>query len=474
MSVFAVASGHYLTSQAASSILEQGGNAYDAILAAMMMSFVAEPLLSSPGGGGFMLAGPVDEAPLAYDFFAHTPYIHPTEINQLSVDFYPIQGDFGDRQQEFHIGATSCALPLVIAGLYTIHQQLATLPLDQLAQPAIQTAKNGLKINQQQASVAQILQPIIQSTTAAQQLYANMEQGMTWKNPQLAAFLDSLSRQEDQQWFYQGPVMKDVCSQTGVLLTHKDCQSAQANVQKPLHLSINDYQFYTSPLPSTGGNYVVEQLKQASQYNEITHQHLYAMQQVNHIMLPAEMNRGTSHISVVDGQGNLASMTLSNGEGNGMVLPEYGFMMNNFLGEEDINPNGFFAWDPGQKMKSMMAPSLIINNQNRIALGTGGSNRIKTALYQVSHRIIQGQSLKEAINAPRIHYEKQHLDIEPGLNTQTIQQLKNTAPNHTEWQQCSLYFGGINAVQYGNCTLGYADFRRNGCGMTGFSKDQVD
>ena len=93
-----------------------------------------------------------------------------------------------------------------------------------------------------------------------------------------------------------------------------------------------------------------------------------------------------------------------------------------------------------------MAPSLIMNDTQRMALGTGGSNRIKTALFQVAHRILSGQDLKSAINAPRIHFENDHIDIEPGLAEQVQSALVNACPDHTLWKEPNLYFGGINGI----------------------------
>lgn len=466
MSAYAIASGHPLTSQAAATMLKQGGNAYDAVLAAMMMSFVAEPLLSSPGGGGLMLAGPIDGSPIACDFFALTPQVHPASLDRDQVDFYPIMGNFGDRQQQFHVGAAACAVPLAVAGIYAIHESLATMPLDALAAPAIQAANQGVVVNQQQAFVTQVLDPIITSNPTTHAVFSGLKQGHVWKNPQLASFLDTLSKQ-DHDWFYQGEVAKWLCQQTGTLLTLEDFAAAQVGVGPSLAWQAGQWHIHTAPTPSAGGQYVLDQLQSRVGQSSLPLQHLQAMQSIAMRPKAAETARGTSHISVVDAQGNLASMTLSNGEGNGHTLSPYGFMMNNFLGEEDINPNGFFAWQPGQKMHTMMAPSLMINSEQRIALGTGGSNRIKSALYQAISRISQGQDLKQAINAARIHHEKNHLDIEPGHPKADLAQMTASCPNHTIWSSPNLYFGGINAVQHGAQTLGYADFRRHGCGITG-------
>ena len=125
----AVAAGHPQTAAAARQILLQGGQAFDAILAAMMMSFVSEPLLASPGGGGFLLAAGPDQPPRLLDFFSDTPTTDSAGIAQDGIDFYPIEGNFGTRSQEFHIGHAAAAVPGVPAGIHKIHQQLCSLPL---------------------------------------------------------------------------------------------------------------------------------------------------------------------------------------------------------------------------------------------------------------------------------------------------------------------------------------------------------
>jgi gamma-glutamyltranspeptidase/glutathione hydrolase len=184
----------------------------------------------------------------------------------------------------------------------------------------------------------------------------------------------------------------------------------------------------------------------------------------------AEVTRGTTHMSVADGMGNLASLTLSNGEGNGQVLEGCGFMMNNFLGEEDINNQGFFNWQGKQRMRSMMSPTLIVGDDNQFAIGTGGSNRIKTTLFQViNHLLNHNKILKHAIDSPRMHFENGHLDIEPGFSKTDLAYLKKHNPIHSEWLNHNLYFGGVNAVQTGKTVAAVGDFRRHGCGLVGWS-----
>ena len=109
--------------------------------------------------------------------------------------------------------------------------------------------------------------------------------------------------------------------------------------------------------------------------------------------------RGTTHISVIDADGNAAAASLSNGEGNGFIVGKFGFMLNNMLGEEDLAPEGLGPWREGVRLSSMMAPTIIAERDGSVtALGTGGSNRIRTAILQVAVNLLdRGMSLEDAV-----------------------------------------------------------------------------
>lgn len=466
---YAIAAGHEQTALAAVEILQQGGNAFDAILAAMMMSFVAEPLLSSPGGGGFLMVSGPKQPPKLLDFFSDTPSLPAQQIDQEHIDFYPIIGDFGTRQQEFHIGHAAAAVPGVPAGIFKAHQTLCSMNLADIAKPAIKAALQGIKINHQQAFVGMILQPIIGSNEASKALFKNYQSGHVWKNTALANFLERLSR-ADHHWFYQGEIAEKLAAQTDSLLQAGDFEHYQCEIREPLALQVGTHRVLTNPQPSTGGYLIVEQLKRLKTRHDALAV-LEAMQHADDLKRNpmVEVTRGTTHMSVADSQGNLASLTLSNGEGNGQIVPDCGFMLNNFLGEEDINAGGFFSWTQRERMKSMMSPTLILGDEQQFVLGTGGSNRIKTTLFQVINQLLNHDKiLKHAVEAPRMHFENGHLDIEPGFTADDMDALKRANPIHTEWLNHNLYFGGVNAVQTGQTTAAVGDFRRHGCGIVGY------
>jgi gamma-glutamyltranspeptidase/glutathione hydrolase len=181
--------------------------------------------------------------------------------------------------------------------------------------------------------------------------------------------------------------------------------------------------------------------------------------------------RGTTHISVVDAEGNAAALTLSNGSGSGYLLPGTGIMLNNMLGEDDLSPDGIGSWPTGRRMGSMMAPTLVETaDGRRIVLGSGGSNRIRSAILQVLGNLqVFGQPLEIAVAAPRLHWERDTLSIEPGFEEGVIATLAAEAATIERWEKPSMFFGGVHAAMRGRDGLldAAADARRGGAVATG-------
>jgi len=144
-----IAAGDRLTAEAGAEILREGGNAFDAVCAAMLAAPLAEPMLTSLGGGGFLLAHSPGEEALLYDFFVDVP-----PPRSETPHFFPIEVDFGTTVQEFHIGAGSIALPGMVAGIAAIHRERGSLPLERIVAPALNYAREGIRLTPLQASFA--------------------------------------------------------------------------------------------------------------------------------------------------------------------------------------------------------------------------------------------------------------------------------------------------------------------------------
>ncbi len=488
-----VAAGHRKTAEAAKIVLQAGGNAFDAVLAAQFAACVVEPVFTSLGGGGFLLAHTGGGQDCLYDFFTHTPTL---PLNRAQMDFHPIHADFGTTTQEFHIGMGSIAVPGTVKGLFKIHRDLCTLPMAHIMEPAITFARSGVKLNRLQAYSFRVLETILTSNSAALALYRSpdepqrlLAEGERHRQPELAATLEALA-QKGEKLFYRGAIGRRIiadCREHGGNLTQEDLDGYRVIKRNPLTFRYHGNRLLTNPPPSSGGVLIAFALKllerldvHALRFGSAAYLSLLAnvMKATNHaraqiadrrnpsyatarkllgtrlvsayrasILQHAMSSHGTTHISVVDSSGNLASMTTSNGEGSAYVIPGTGIMLNNMLGEEDINPRGFHRGPPGQRLSSMVSPTLIFGDDSGMAMGSGGSNRIRTAMLQVLLNLIDFRaSLRTAVNRPRIHFENGLLSIEPGFAAAELACLEQRFPQQKLWHERSLFFGGVHVA----------------------------
>jgi len=513
-----VAAGHPLTAEAARIILEAGGNAFDAIVAAGWAACVVEPVLTSPAGGGFMLGRVAGTharrdagGAVLMDFFTQTPR-QPRPADQL--DFFPIQANFGPTTQEFHIGLGSVATPGMVAGLFHIQRELGRLPMTRLVEPAVHWAREGCELNALQAYIFEVVRPIYEYSPESRSLFRSqradglLQAGETFTLPALADTLEVLAI-EGAELFYRGEIAAMLAEQSrdgGGHLSRDDLEHYQVQQRTPMLSHYGDTRLLFNPPPSSGGplialslalwqqhaagrpawgssaamtalaevmqatNQVREQL-----YDPQIHQPDIAERLLSEPVIGAALrslqgesphSRGTSHISVMDGDGNVAALTASNGEGCGYMLPGTGIMLNNMLGEEDLNPDGFHQWRPDRRLSSMMAPTLVEHPDYTIATGSGGSNRIRSAILQVLIKLIDhGWEVEQAVNSPRIHLEGSQLSIEPGFDAEVLGALEQGWPGAEQWQQRNLFFGGAHTLMHhhrDNRFSGAGDERRGG------------
>jgi gamma-glutamyltranspeptidase/glutathione hydrolase len=496
-----IAAGDRLTAQAGARILEEGGNAFDAACAAMLAAPLAEPMLTSLGGGGFLLAHSPGAKPVLYDFFVDVP---PRRIEE--PDFFPIYVDFGTAVQEFHIGAGSTAVPGMIAGIDRIHRERGRLSMERIVAPAVEYAREGIRLSELQASFVKLLEPILLSTEGSRALFAPegelIDHRRTVRNPDYADFLEAFAR-EGADLFYRGEIAAKIdrfYREHGGLLRREDLENYQVHLREPLGFDYRGYRIATNPPPSAGGvliaftlkmlensrarsSYTLEYVRDLIEAMAVTaefrqthvdpHLHDEALRNIldngellAHYLLSLQSRLNlwgnTTHISVIDREGHAASVTSTNGEGSGIVVPGAGIMLNNMLGEEDLNPHGFFRWPAGVRLPSMMAPTMAFDEGNEpvLILGSAGSNRIRSAITEVIERTLRfGKGIQEAVDAPRVHYEKGEVFFEPGYDPEIVKAV-NARYKTTLFEEKSLFFGGVNAVT--GSFEGGADARRGG------------
>ncbi len=483
----AIAAGHQLTAEAGAEVLRAGGNVYDAALAALAAACVVEPVLASLGGGGFLLAAPEGDAPRVYDFFVQTPAgSRPVE----ELDFHPLHADFGTTTQEFHIGRGAAAVPGIVAGLFAAHRDLGSLPMTEVLAPAIEYAKQGFSINSLQAYIFGVVKDLYTATVDTRALYASPEgnnallgEGETLRQNELADLLESLAL-EGEELFYRGEIAASIAQdmQQGGQLTRADLENYRVERRHPLVVNYRGARLLTNPPPSSGGLLIAFALgllegEELGAMGFRSPAHLQtlarAMECSDEARLEASTGkadrllnadflklyrqrikgqprarRGTTHISILDAEGNAASLSLSNGEGCGYVVPGTGILLNNMLGEADLNPGGFHHWPPSQRLTSMMAPSLLLDSKGGMSTtGSGGSNRIRSAILQVLTNLVDFEmDVESAVEAPRIHYETNLLSVELDNDESHLDGLLADFPEHHLWPERNIFFGGTHTV----------------------------
>ena len=159
-----VAAGHPVTAAAGAQVLRDGGNAVDAAVAAVLTSFVAEPLLTGFGAGGYLMVVPPGGEPVLLDFFVEVP-----GRGVAAADRAPLQAvtvDFGDATQVFHCGAASCGTYGTPAGLAAAAARFGRAPLHELTAPAARLARGGVRVAPMQAYLYALLAEINAATPA--------------------------------------------------------------------------------------------------------------------------------------------------------------------------------------------------------------------------------------------------------------------------------------------------------------------
>ncbi len=175
------------------------------------------------------------------------------------------------------------------------------------------------------------------------------------------------------------------------------------------------------------------------------------------------VSKGTTHLSVVDHEGNLVGLTTSNGSGSGEFAGSLGVQLNNMMGEEDLHPDGFGSAVPGERIGSMMAPGILSMRGRSVVLGSGGSERIRSTLTQLVRRLMARRSLVDSVESARLHWDGEAMQAEPGWAPAVIDTLADRWPLKL-WTAPDLYFGGAHLAADDGEVAG--DPRRGGVGRS--------
>lgn len=480
----AVAAGSTGAVAAAVRILREGGNAVDAAVAAGVAATVAEPALTSLGGGGFCLYAAPGEAPQLLDFFVDVPGLGGTSgdplVQTVVVDFARTGSAATASEQVFHGGWGTVAVPGCFAGYVEAHRRWGRLPIAAVVAPAARSARRGIALDPVQVVFLHLVEDLLALTPQSRDLFASAQSTGRFASPALADLLDAIVSGEivgphDEAYAEH---LLAASHAGGGLLTREDLAAYSARARTPLAVTHREASVWTNPPPSFGGAIVVDALSRLDDLPPMDSPRAWAA--VADALAAATLDRraagqvstGTTHVSVVDAEGGVAALTTSNGSGSGTLVPGWGVTLNNMLGEEDLNPGGPGAIAPGTRMSSTMSPTLLdLPDGSRTVMGTGGSERIRSALLCVLLRLIdQGSDLGAAIAAPRLHLNPPGpVHVEGGLPDAQVRALGLIAEHRgwgglEEWPSANLFFGGVHAARReadGSVTA-VGDARRSG------------
>jgi gamma-glutamyltranspeptidase/glutathione hydrolase len=390
----------------------------------------------------------------------------------------------------------------VIPGIFTIHEALGSLPMKRLVEPAVRAARRGFPLSEFQAYLFTVIAPILTASEGVAKIFAPggklMRAGETFRNEELGETLEWLA-EDGARLFLDGDVGKAMVAQSesqGGHLTYDDLKHYRVELREPLYWQHAGATIALNPPPAASGALIafglaylealaesgraldaaaLAEAMRATNEARATHGEGLAERLAGGFLArelrlaqahPAAY-RGTTHISVIDAEGNAASVSVSNGEGDGYIVGKFGFMLNNMLGEEDLAAGGLHQWREGTRMSSMMAPSIILQPGGTVtALGTGGSNRIRTAILQVAVNLLErGMGLDEAVETSRLHVERDGtVSFEPGLSDAAQAAFLALGDKAHPWPGRNLFFGGVHAARRksNGSAEGAGDPRRQG------------
>jgi gamma-glutamyltranspeptidase/glutathione hydrolase len=406
-------------------------------------------------------------------------------------------------------------VPVALPGLLAAQRRWGRLPLEALVEPAIDLGRRGYVLGPVLAFVFSLLEAIVRRTPECAALFtvdgALGRAGMRLYNRELADVLERVAREPATVSELYAALAQEHGPARGGLITAEDLQAVEPLEEAPLRTQAGAWTLRTMPAPSSGGVLVAVGLRLLEGVGRrpfLSPEHLRTIaaaqvelarlrdatfdehcrdraflealldeRRVAVLRARAQTNAeaesvlgSTTHISALDEHGAVASLTMTNGEGSGHVLPGTGIHVNNLLGEDDIHPRGFHVDAPGTRLTTMMAPTVLDGPGGTVALGSGGSNRLRSAiLCVVSHLVEHGVEPSVAVDAARLHVQAEDAGLRlaferAGLEEAAVQALRAACPGRSvTFDDKSMYFGGVHvAVRTERGFTGAGDARRGG------------
>ena len=447
----AVAAGHPASTAAGVEILEAGGTAADAAVAACLASCVAETVMTGLLGGGhaiYLDAGSGSVRNL--DCFCAVPSGSGEPLVELDVPF-------GEELVHYAVGPASCAVPGVPAGLETLWRAHGRLPWAELCAPALRLARHGVPMPPAHVACLEMLAPVMTMREGAR-IYAPegrlLAPGDRLEQPGLVQALELLA-DEGAASAYTGTIAESLVAlmaERGGVVTRGDLAAYEARWTDPAEIPYARTRFLTRDGLAPSG-VVLERLPALRGQGEPSR--TLALLDA---LAGAEGGGHTTNLVTADAEGNVCVLTTSLGLGSGDWLPGLDLHLNSMLGEVDLLVG---ALAPGARMQSMMSPSLALDADGvALAIGAAGGTRLRTALVGVASAILdEGLEPQAAVDRPRVHRAGGIVNAEPGADEEALSVLESRGLAVRRWPARHHYFGGVSLVSSAGPA---ADPRRSG------------
>ena len=440
-------------------VLEDGGNAADAAVAASLASCVTETVMTGLLGGGHAVYYEAASGRVRnLDCFVAVPGLgeEPRDAELIHLDV-----PFGAELVHYAVGPASCAVPGLPAGLEALSREHGRLPWRRLVEPALRLARDGVDFPPAHAACLAMLAPVMTMNEGAA-IYAPggelLQAGDRLLQPGLVAALEALA--DDASSVYRGAIANKLLAlseERGGLLTHADFETYEARWTDPVEVGYAGGRLVTrgglSAVPET-----VPRLPRLDGLDET--ERVLAL--VDAFGTPRDVAGDTTNVSIVDRDGNACVFTSSLGLGSGDFIPGLDLHLNSMLGEADLLRGRL---EPGSRMQSMMAPLLAFDGDGlSLAGGAAGGTRLRTALLTVVAGILdEGLAAEAAVERARLHAAPEVVNAEPGVDEGALEELERRGLKVRRWPARHHYFGGVSVVSRRGAA---GDPRRSGAAST--------
>jgi gamma-glutamyltranspeptidase/glutathione hydrolase len=511
-----IVAAHPLAAKAGVDVYNKGGNVVDAAVATAYALGVVEPYGSGIGGEGMMLIYLAKEhKAVIVDFKA----ISPKNATYQNLDF--------NKVSEWNKSVKGASIPGVVAGLELARERFGKLDRKTVIQPAIDYALNGFEVDSSFASNLSYSRKSLEKDPYSAKVFFPKAElptyGTILKNPDYGKTL-KLIQEKGASAFYEGEIAKLIVNDATIhdgFITLDDLKAYKPIVREPLMGEYRGYQIITTP-PPCGGMLLLEtfnilkyfnlpMLKERQAYalhlmaetfklmykdeaafngdpefNRIAVQHVsspeFALQRLSQINLLApqkaadvksggNLQKNTTHLSVMDAEGNVVALTitLSSLFGTTHTVEGAGFLLNNEMQNFNIDSTHLNNLQPHKRVVTSLVPTILMKDGKPfLVTGTPGGDLIISSVAQIIINVVDfGMSLPEAMYAPRIFstFYQDELEMENRFPQSTVDELTTMGYKVNLHGAFRAYFGAAQSIMYDagkKELIGVSDPRRSG------------